>query len=217
MQFDPGNPVIMLCADGMNYEATGQKDKAKELFQQAWHIASTDFEKFTSAHYLARHQNNPEDELRWNEQALAFGRAVPEESMKSHFPSLYLNVGKSYEALGRIDKAKENYLSALQFSRYLPSTAYGNLIKSGINTALQRLGIAGFRNFILDELINKWCEQKELKPLSLVLPSYLGNSGQDQEINQLISALSLLSATHCLSTQDQSKVDNVVVELSTTK
>ena len=54
MQFDPNNPVIKLCADGMNSEAQGQIEKAKQLFQQAWDNSSSDFEKFTSAHYLAR-------------------------------------------------------------------------------------------------------------------------------------------------------------------
>ena len=134
--------------------------------------------------------------------------------MKNHFPSLYLNLGKSYETLGYKDKAKENYKLALQFSKYLPANAYGDLIKTGISAALQRLGVADFKNTILDELINKWCEQKELKPLSLVLPSYLGNLGQDNETNQLISALSLLSSTRCLSQEDQLKIDSLVVELS---
>ena len=214
MQFDPNNPVIKLCADGMNSEARGQIEKAKQLFQQAWDISSNDFEKFTSAHYLARNQKDPKDELKWNLEALTFGIAIQDDSMKSHFPSLYLNVGKSYETLGDTGKAKENYKLALQFSRYLPANAYGDLIKSGISAALQRLGEADFKNAILEELINKWCEQKELKPLSLVLPSYLGNLGQDNETNQLISALSLLSSTRCLSQEDQAKIDNLVLELS---
>jgi hypothetical protein len=29
MQFDPNNPVIKLCAEGMNCEALGQMEKAK--------------------------------------------------------------------------------------------------------------------------------------------------------------------------------------------
>ena len=63
MQFDPNNPIIKLCANGMNLEARGQIEKAKELFQQAWNISSNDFEKFTSAHYLGRNQEDPKDGL----------------------------------------------------------------------------------------------------------------------------------------------------------
>jgi tetratricopeptide (TPR) repeat protein len=217
MQFDPNNPVIKLCAEGMNCEATGQIEKAKELFQQAWDLSSNDFEKFTSAHYLARNQKDPKDQLTWNVKALALGRAIHDESMKSHFSSLYLNVGKSYETLGDTESAKENYRSALQFSSYLPANAYGELIKSGISEALNRLGLADFRNAILTGLINKWCEQKELKPLSIVLPSYLGNLGKDTEDSRLISALSFLSSTRCLSQEDQSKIDGLVLELSATE
>ncbi|MEP6949543.1 MAG: hypothetical protein ABI863_09735 [Ginsengibacter sp.] len=217
MQFDPDNPVIKLCTQGMNFEALGQTEKAKQLFQEAWHISSNDFEKFTSAHYLARNQKDPKDELKWNAEALGFGMAIHDESMKGHFSSLYLNVGKSYETLGDTDKAKENYTLAFQFSTYLPANAYGELLKSGIGVALQRLGVYNFRNTILDELINKWCETKELKPLSLVLPSYLGNLGQKDEANKLISALSFLSSTRCLSQEDQSKIDKLISELSVVK
>ncbi len=39
MQFDPGNPVIKLCAEGMNSEARGEIANAKQLFQQAWDIS----------------------------------------------------------------------------------------------------------------------------------------------------------------------------------
>src|ERR1700704_1578114 len=99
MQFDPNNLVIKLCAEGMNSEARGQIEEAKQLFQQAWDNSSNDFEKFTSAHYVARNQNDPKDGLKWNLLALSFGTALQDDSMKSHFSSLYLNAGKSYETL----------------------------------------------------------------------------------------------------------------------
>lgn len=35
--------------------------RAKELFLQAWHAAVNDFEKFTAAHYVARHQPTTAD------------------------------------------------------------------------------------------------------------------------------------------------------------
>ena len=214
MQFDPNNPVIKLCAEGMNAEAKGQIEKAKQLFQEAWDNASNDFEKFTAAHYLARNQKDRNEELKWNSAALSFATAIQDDSMKSHFPSLYLNMGKSYETLGDIDKAKENYKLALEFSSYLPSDAYGDLIKSGINAGLQRTGVTNFKHAILDELINKWCEEKELRPLSLILPIYPGNTGKGNDRNKLISALSFLSSTRCLSQEDQEKIDDLILELS---
>ena len=36
MQFDPENPIIKLCAEGMQLEGEGKKEEAEELFLQAW-------------------------------------------------------------------------------------------------------------------------------------------------------------------------------------
>lgn len=52
MQFDPNNKVVQLCAEGMELEGQGKKNEALQLFQRAWKMATNDFEKFTSAHYI---------------------------------------------------------------------------------------------------------------------------------------------------------------------
>ena len=71
MPFDPNNKVIQLCAKGMDMEANRKPDEAQALFLQAWDQATNDFEKFTAAHYVARHQKSVEDKLKWDETALA--------------------------------------------------------------------------------------------------------------------------------------------------
>jgi tetratricopeptide (TPR) repeat protein len=139
MLFDPNNAVIKLCADGMNFEAQGQTEKAKQLFQQAWDSSSNDFEKFTSAHYVARHQKSSADKLKWDETALNLALKIKDENMKQHYPSLYLNIAKCYEDLKDIDNARKNYQSALSFANLLPDDGYGKMIKSGINNGIERI------------------------------------------------------------------------------
>ena len=80
MQFDPKNKVVQLCAQGMQTEGEGETAEAHALFQQAWDIAQNDFEAFTAAHYLARNQPDPKDNLKWNLEALnrAFEPLKPE-------------------------------------------------------------------------------------------------------------------------------------------
>lgn len=68
----------------------------------------------------------------------------------------------------------------------------------------------GFSNFGLDNLINKWCEDKNLRALSFILPAYIGNMGTENDINKLISALSYLSATQWLKEEEQKVVDGLV-------
>lgn len=139
MQFDPDNNIIKLCASGMEAEAAQKPDEAKALFYQAWTEATTDFEKFTAAHYVARHQASVEDKLAWDQTALAFALKIDEDNMAAYYPSLYLNIAKGYEDLNDIDNAQKNYQTALSFASHLPENGYGQLIQSGIEKGLQRL------------------------------------------------------------------------------
>jgi tetratricopeptide (TPR) repeat protein len=139
MQFDPNSNVIKLCAQGMNLEREAKPEEAYQLFQQAWNEATNDFEKFTSAHYIARHQKTVSDKLKWDEIALSLAMKTDDDSMKANFPSLYLNIAKCYEDLQDIEKAKENYQTALSFAAHLPDDSYGKMIKSGIMNGIERV------------------------------------------------------------------------------
>ena len=72
MEFNPGNKVIQLCVQGMDMEGKGDPEEAERLFLQAWNESTNDFEKFMAAFYVARHQENVRDKLRWQETALRF-------------------------------------------------------------------------------------------------------------------------------------------------
>jgi tetratricopeptide (TPR) repeat protein len=139
MQFDPGNSIIKLCAQGMTLEGEGKPEEALELYQQAWNEATSDFEKFTAAHYVARHQQSVADKLKWDETALQLALKIDDESLKGTYPSLYLNIAKCYEDLKNPDKATENYRLAFSFANYLGDDPYGKMIKSGINNGLERV------------------------------------------------------------------------------
>src|SRR4030081_2044379 len=99
MEFNPSNNVIKLCLQGMAMEEKGNPDEASRLFLQAWNEATNDFEKFTAAHYVARHQKNVSDRLKWLETALQFALRINDDSVKGAFPSLCSNIAKCYEDL----------------------------------------------------------------------------------------------------------------------
>jgi len=139
MQFDPSNKIIQLCAEGMEAESKGSIEAAKKLFLNAWEESTTDFEKFTAAHYLARNQENLDEELIWNLESLRLASLINEDSMKGYFPSLHLNLGKSYEKLNDIEMAIQHYTLAANFTKYLPDDGYGNMIRIGIREALKRV------------------------------------------------------------------------------
>jgi hypothetical protein len=116
MEFDPRNNVIGLCVQGMVNEERGDAEKAGRLFLQAWNEATDPFEKFLAAHFVARHQDDVRDRLKWNETALQFALEVNDEASRSALPSLYSNIANCYEELGDEDTARQNRETANSFS-----------------------------------------------------------------------------------------------------
>ena len=141
MQFDPNNKIVRLCAKGMEMETNEKSDEAQSLFLQAWDEATNDFEKFTAAHYVARHQKSIHDKLKWDETALRFAVKIDDSSMHATYPSLYLNIAKCYEDLEDRDTAQKNYQIALSYVNHLPDNSYGEMIKAGIKNGIERLSV----------------------------------------------------------------------------
>jgi rifampin ADP-ribosylating transferase len=109
MEFSPNNPVVKLCIHGMDMETKDKPSEAVKLFLQAWNEATNDFEKFTAAYYVARHQQNVLDKLQWLETCLQFALKINDDTVKSALPSLYSNIAKCYEELNDPDNAKKNF------------------------------------------------------------------------------------------------------------
>lgn len=135
---DPKNPVIQLCADGMQAEGEGRSEDARELYQRAWKESEDDFHACVAAHYLARQQPNAIETFRWNKVALERADAAGEETVKGFYPSLYLNMGKSYENLGDPDEARRCYELAAKRVEDLPDDGYGDMMRRGIEVGLRR-------------------------------------------------------------------------------
>lgn len=116
MEFNPNNNIIKLCVQGMDMEGKGKPEEASRLFLQAWNEATNDFEKFTAAHYVARHQKNVSDKLKWLETALQLALKINNDTVKGAFPALYSNIAKCYEDLSDLGNAKKNYELASSFT-----------------------------------------------------------------------------------------------------
>jgi rifampin ADP-ribosylating transferase len=116
MEFDPRNQVIQLCVQGMDMEEKGQPEEANKIFLQAWNEATNNFEKFTAAYYVARHQKSVRDKLLWLETSLQFALKIDDISVRGAFPSLYSSIAKCYEDLREPDNAKRNHELANSFT-----------------------------------------------------------------------------------------------------
>ncbi len=142
MDFNADNQVIKLCAEGMELEGV-DKMRAGEKFHEAWKLSRTHFEKFTAAHYVARHQSSVSDKLQWDKVALEYALAIEDASVKRVLPSLYLNVAKCFEDLEDYETARAYYNSGASYFDNLPDDGYGAMIKRGIQSGLQRITKTG--------------------------------------------------------------------------
>ncbi len=120
MEFNPNNPIVKYCIQGMAMEEKGQPEAAAQIFLQAWHEATNDFEKYLAAHYVARHQKSVPDQLKWLETTLRFALNVNNDAVRGAFPGLYAKIASCYEAIGDPDNAKK-YHELAASSRSTPS------------------------------------------------------------------------------------------------
>ena len=111
---DTSSPVIQLCIEGSRAEFANRSELARQLYQQAWDAARDDYEACIAAHYLARFQPTPQEILRWNQEALKRADLVSDERVREFYPSLYLNLGHSYEMLGHQPQAQKFYALAAE-------------------------------------------------------------------------------------------------------
>jgi len=140
MNFDPtANRIVALCVSGMEKENQLDTAGAKEIFLQAWDEATNDFEKFTAAHYVARHQDSVSAKLQWDFTALHHAEQCESEALSMVLPSLHLNIGKGHEDLNQYRDAWKSYEQARICSDYLPDDGYGRMIKMGIAKGFERL------------------------------------------------------------------------------
>lgn len=106
---DLNNPVIQLCMAGTRAEFEHRLAEAKSLYQQAWDAHTDDYEACIAAHYLARFQDSAEKTLFWNQLALNCANTIHDERVQEFYPSLYLNLGHSYEQIGDHTLAEKYY------------------------------------------------------------------------------------------------------------
>ncbi len=139
---DPTNPVVVLCARGMEAEGRLEPEVARALFLEAWEQARDDYEASIAAHYVARHQSDPAEARRWNQVALDRALADGTERIGGFLPSLHLSLGHSLEQAGDLALAREQFALGAGRLDLVPEGPYRDLIGRGLAAARERTGAA---------------------------------------------------------------------------
>ena len=106
MEFNPDNDIVKLCLRGTGFEERGEIQEARRLFLEAWREATWGFEKFISAHFLARSQGDASERLNWLETALKLALDMNDDAVRSALPPLHSAIAGCHEELGDHEKAK---------------------------------------------------------------------------------------------------------------
>ena len=138
---DPENPIARLCAEGMAAEVHGRSDDARRLFAEAWACRRNHYEASIAAHYVARHQPTPARTLLWNARAARHAEAADPNTTREFLASLYLNLGHSFEVVGRLTNARSYAAKAAAALAFLPDGGYREFTRRGIEALCGRLGM----------------------------------------------------------------------------
>jgi hypothetical protein len=141
MKLDPNNPVVALCAAGMQVDGTPAA--ARALFEQAWSARRNDYDASIAAHFLARHQETPAETLEWNAVAVRHAEAVPDGGAAELMASLYLNLGDSYFNAGQRQLAATAVERAAASVLALPVGGYRAFVELGIRRLRERIEMQG--------------------------------------------------------------------------
>ena len=143
---DPDDPVVKLCAAGMQAEGAGQLEVAHAYFQEAWAARQDDVDACIAAHFLARHRPAAEETLHWNSVALTHADAATANGhgalVQGFYPSLYLNLGWSNEQVGDLAAARHCYALAARAGGTLGDDPYCAVVRKGIEAGQQRIAVS---------------------------------------------------------------------------
>jgi tetratricopeptide (TPR) repeat protein len=213
---NPDNPVVQLCARGMQAETEGRDEDASALFREAWDTATDDYDACVAAHYLARHQKSPEDALRWNQECLDRADRVGDERVRGFYPSLHLNLARAHQELGDRKTAYAHYRDAVEHMGEVPPGPYGDGIRYAVAEGLKDTGYtAPERPKSLSDLLGKLCARTDLRSLGMLLPAYLGDLGTQDDRLRLLTALQMVHTGRTLPDDEQSLARQAIGELST--
>jgi hypothetical protein len=106
---DINNSIVQLSLQGMRVEFEHRVEDARALYGQVWDVRTDDYDACIAAHYVARFHDSAEESLRWNQIALEHANTVNDGRVNDFYPSLYLNLGRSYELLGNQAEAQRYY------------------------------------------------------------------------------------------------------------
>ncbi|QUH01378.1 hypothetical protein HUO13_11680 [Saccharopolyspora erythraea] len=132
------DPIMATIAQVQQAALQGHREQAASAYEQLWSQVERPLHRISVAHYMADLQDDPAEELRWDERALeAAAEVTPQHADAAAVAplraSLHVNAARALHELGRREDAREQLGAARQAERMLPEDGYGSLVRSRID------------------------------------------------------------------------------------
>jgi tetratricopeptide (TPR) repeat protein len=111
----PGPRVRALLERGRTFNSSGEKEKARALFVEAWeraHPAGREGLAVDAAHMAAITLSGTAEAIEWNQRGLVLARASSDPKARSLIPALLNNSAWDLHGMGRLDEALERFREA---------------------------------------------------------------------------------------------------------
>jgi hypothetical protein len=134
------DPMMATIAQVQQLALQGQREQAASAYEQLWPQVEHGrlLHRICLAHYMADLQDDPVEELRWDERALeAAAEITPQDTDAAAVAplraSLHVNTARTLHKLGRQEAARQQLTAARQAEQALPENGYGRLVRSQID------------------------------------------------------------------------------------
>ncbi len=127
----------------------GDREHGRARLLVCWEAAGPDehAQRCVLAHHLADLEPDLDDEVRWDERALAAFAGVADRDLTgigiphaaAMEPSLRLNLADGYRRQGRAGAAHEHLEAGVAAARHLPDDGYGSTVRAGLDRLRRRL------------------------------------------------------------------------------
>jgi tetratricopeptide (TPR) repeat protein len=146
------DPTLLRIGEAVQLGHQGERERARVLFDEIWDEIGGEqgdaLHRCTLAHAMADVQDDVNQELVWDQRALAAAGLLTEERVAEAgvalpvaalYPSLHLNLSECYRKLGDLERAREHLRQAQDTIGALGDDEYGQLIRDGLEHVAEQL------------------------------------------------------------------------------
>ena len=144
--------TLIRIGEAVQLNHQGERDAARRQLAEIWDEICGEqgdpLHRCTLAHAMADVQDDPREELVWDQRALTAADLLTDErlaqagvsvSAKGLYPSLHLNLSECHRKLGDLGRAREHLQQAQAMIDALGDDEYGRMIRDGLTQIAEKL------------------------------------------------------------------------------